>query len=106
MLKSALDIALEKASQIGETGEVLTKEQREKIAAINKEYDIKIAELEIKYSTEIKKLRESCGLGEEFAVHAQAIMDRFEQEKARINQERRERIEKVKNEKVDNSKAR
>ncbi len=96
MIKSALEIALEKAKMIkGEEHFTLSKEQREKIDNINKEYDIKIAELEIKFSTKLKEMREKCG-DEEFNEHISSFYLEFENEKNRINEERRKKISEIK----------
>lgn len=96
MIKSALEIALEKTQMINDKEYfTLNKEQREKIDKINKEYDIKVAELEIKFSSKLKEMKERCG-EEEFNEHVSSFYREFENERNKINEERRNKIDKIK----------
>ena len=94
IMKSALDIALEKTASIEakEDPHALTPEEKAKVREINVEYDAKIAELEVQVTQRIRQLAETHGEAE-----VQAHMEMFQQEimasRDQINAERQSKLD-------------
>lgn len=63
IMKSALEIALEKTSHIEakDDPKQLSDDEKQKVRDINQEFDSKIAELEIEFSRRIRELAEQHG---------------------------------------------
>ena len=108
-MKSALEIAMEKTSAIGEQArqelEKLTPEQRDKIEEIKKVYEGKIAEKDVLHQQEWMKMT---GGAPPEAIEAQlepearealgAFRQKFRDEREALEAERDEKIEAIKNE--------
>ena len=108
-MKSALEIALEKTSAIGEQArqelEKLTPGQRDRIEEIKKVYEGKIAEKDILHQQELMKMTGGAPIE---AVEAQlepeardalnAFRQKFRDEREALEAERDEKIEAIKKE--------
>ena len=108
-MKSALELAMEKTSAIGEQArqelEKLTPEQRDKIEEIKKVYEGKIAEKDVLHQQELMKMTGGAPIE---AVEAQlepeardalnAFRRKFRDEREALEAERDEKIEAVKKE--------
>ena len=108
-MKSALEIAMEKTSAIGEQArqemEKLTPDQRSKIEETKKVYEGKIAEKDVLHQQELMKMT---GGTPPDAIEAQlepearealnAFRQKFRSEREALETEREEKIEAIKNE--------
>ncbi len=96
LLKTALEIALEKTRDITPQDDpnALSDEAKKQIRAINKEYDARIAEIEIKTSS---KLREMQGQYSEQELQSilPGMIEQIKSQKDAINAERKEKTDAV-----------
>ena len=108
-MKSALEIAMEKTSAIGEQArqelEKLTPEQRDKIEEIKKVYEGKIAEKDVLHQQELMKMTGGAlieaieaQLGPEAREALGAFRQKFRGEREALEAERDEKIEAIKKE--------
>lgn len=72
----------------------LPEEAKAKIRSINQDYDAKIAEMEINVTKKIREMAQSMGQ-QELQAHAQEISRQVRAEKDRINAERRDKTEAI-----------
>ncbi len=95
-MKTALEIALEKTRDITPQDDpnALSDEAKKQIRAINKEYDARIAEIEIKTSS---KLREMQGQYSEQELQSilPGMIEQIKSQKDAINAERKEKTDAV-----------
>ena len=92
-MKSALEIAMEKTAGAQQGGK-LTDEQRGAIADLEKECQAKIAEQEIMTESKIKALA-ARATGPEFQEQAHALREQLAQERERLEEEKRAKIQAV-----------
>lgn len=95
-MKTALEIALEKTRDITPQDDpnALSDDAKKQIRAINKEYDARIAEIEIKTSS---KLREMQGQYSEQELQSilPEMIEQIKSQKDAINAERKEKTDAV-----------
>lgn len=100
-IKSALDIAMEKAEKMaGESGEKnkrLTKGQKEEIAEIRKIYDAKSAEREIMLQSKIEKA--AISNPDDALSQIEELKRELNEEKKALLDERDKKIEKIRRKK-------
>ena len=92
-MKSALEIAMEKTAKMQEGGP-LTDEQRDKISEIEKEYQAKIAEMEIMVESRIKMIATQ-EVGAEFSDQVTLLREEMAKEKGLFEQEKAEKIKAI-----------
>lgn len=90
-MKSAYELAMDKFKDDEPTPK-LTAEQREQLAEVDKKYDAKIAERSLFLN---KKMLELTAAGQE--QEADAVHRQLRDEKVRLNEEREEAKDKVRN---------
>ena len=95
-MKSAIEIALEKTKDIEAKDDpnALSKEAMEKIREVNKEYDARIAEVEVRTSSKLREIQGQYTQEELKAVLPQ-LMEQIRNERDRINAERKEKLDTV-----------
>lgn len=94
-MKSALEIALEKTKDIkAEETEYIPEELKVKVREVNQEYDAKIAEVETIFKSRLKEMTEQYG-PQEVQAHLETFYSQIRQEKDRINEDRRDAVEKI-----------
>ncbi len=92
-MKSALELALEKTAKMQDGGP-LTDEQREKISEIEKEFQAKIAEMEIMVESRIKMVAVQ-EAGAAFSEQVSLLREEMAKEKGLFEKEKTERIRVV-----------
>ncbi len=92
-MKSALEIAMEKTAGAQQGGK-LTDDQRTGIADLEKEYQAKIAEQEIMNESKIKALAVQAQ-GPEFQEQVHALREQLVQERERLEEEKKAKIQAV-----------
>ncbi len=92
-MKSALEIAMEKTAGARQGGG-LTDGQRAAIGDLEKEYQAKIAEQEIMIESKIKALAAQA-TGPEFQEQVYALREKLVQERERLEEEKKARIQAV-----------
>ena len=92
-MKSALEIALEKTAGAQQSGK-LTETQRSTIGDLEKEYQAKIAEQEIMVESKIKLLAAQA-TGPEFQEQVHALREQRLQERERLEEEKKKKIQAV-----------
>lgn len=94
-MKSALEIALEKTKDIkAEETAYIPEELKVKVREINQEYDAKVAEVETIFRSRLKEMTEQHG-PQEVQAHMETFYAQLRQEKDRINEDRRDAVDKV-----------
>ncbi len=92
-MKSALEIAMEKTAGAQQGGK-LTDEQRSAIGDLEKEYQAKVAEQEIMIESKIKVLAAQA-TGPEFQQQVHALREQLVQERERLEEEKKAKIQAV-----------
>ena len=95
-MKTALEIALEKTRDIvaQDDPNALSEDAKKKIREINKEYDARTAEVEVRASSKLRELQGSHSQQELQAILPQ-MLEQLKAEKDRINAERKEKTDAV-----------
>ena len=98
-MKSALEIAMEKAKSMGGDEEIasLSDDQKKKVSEIRKEYEGKIAEREIMLETELKKFQ-AAAASPDIQDYISVKKEELAEEKKKLNAEMEEKIEKIRKE--------
>ena len=95
-MKSALEIALEKTKDIiaQDDPNALSDEAKKKVRGLNKEFDARIAEIEIRVSAKVREMQGQYSK-EELEQMLPEMLDQFKADKERINAERKEKVDAV-----------
>jgi hypothetical protein len=93
MMKSALEIAMEKIAG-GQEGGALTDEQKSAIGELEKEYQAKIAEQEIMVESKIKGLAAQAA-GPEFNEAVQVMRQQLVEERNRLESKKAKNIQAI-----------
>jgi len=95
-MKSALEIAMEKAKGMAGDEEIvsLSDDQKKKVGEIRKEYEGKFAEREIMLETELKKFGAAAG-SPDIQDYISVKKEELSEEKKKLNSEMEEKIEKI-----------
>jgi hypothetical protein len=95
-MKTALEIALEKTRDIvaQDDPNALSEDAKKKIRGINKEYDARVAEIEVRISSKLRELQGSHSQQELQAI-LPPMLEQFKADKDRINAERKEKTDAV-----------
>jgi len=93
-MKSALEIALEKTKNIQPQDDpnALSDEAKKELRDLNREYDARIAEVEIRLSSKIREMQGRYSQQELQGVLPE-LVEQFKAEKDRINAERKEKTD-------------
>ncbi len=93
-MKSALEIALEKTKDIQPEDDpnALSEEAKKAVHDLNREYDARIAEVEIRLSSKIREMQGQYSQQELQSVLPE-LTGQFKVEKDRINAERKEKTD-------------
>jgi hypothetical protein len=93
-MKTALEIALENTKNIvaQDDPNALSPEAKKKIRALNKEFDARIAEIEIRMSTKVREIQGQYSK-QELEEMLPEMLDQFKAEKERINAERKAQVD-------------
>ncbi len=92
-MKSALELAMEKTARTQEGGS-LTDEQRSQIGELEKEYQAKIAEMEIMVESRIKMMA-SQEVGAEFGDQVGLLREEMAKERELLEKEKATKIQAV-----------
>lgn len=97
-MKSALELALERTEHvrkaIHDEGLTLSETQREQLAALEREYDAKIAEKDVMLQTEMRKLFSQYPPADAHAL-AGELRQRFFEDKRKLTEERDEKAARI-----------
>jgi hypothetical protein len=95
-MKSALEIALEKTKDIvaQDDPNALSPEAKKKIKEINKEFNARIAEIEVRVSSKVREMQGNHSQ-QELQEILPEMLEQFKVEKDRINAERKEKVDAV-----------
>ncbi|MFA6448403.1 MAG: hypothetical protein WCX65_02955 [bacterium] len=93
-MKSALEIALENTKDIvaQDDPNALSKEAKKTIRDINKEYNARVAEIEVRMSSKVREMQGQYSQ-QELQEVLPSLLDQFRVEKDRINAERKEKVD-------------
>ena len=94
IMKSALEIALEKTQDIQaqEDPHQLTSDEKQQVRVINQEFDARIAELELEFSRRIRQIAEEHGQ-EQLKAHLPMFDQELRTARDTINSERQDKIQ-------------
>jgi hypothetical protein len=97
-MKSALELALERTDHVRQAirdeGLVLTDDQRERLAEVEREYSAKIAEKDVMLQTEMRKLLMYYPPAE-VAPMLEQLRERFIDEKRKLTEERNDKAARI-----------
>jgi hypothetical protein len=95
-MKTALEIALEKTKNIvpQDDPNALSEEAKKKVRELNKEYDARIAEIEVRVAAKVREMQGQYS-NQELQGILPEMLDQFKAEKDAINAERKEKVDAV-----------